>query len=320
MESSLDLRLLDEHIFEDDTRYIIDRNQITVVIPTLNEEKAIGSVLSEVQREGFENILVVDGYSRDNTVEEVEKFGIKPIQQEGGGKTGAIKTAINHVRTPYFIVIDGDSTYDPVDIELLAREAVKFNQVIGSRRDRVNIKPLNRFGNNMINLCFNVFFGTHLTDVCSGLYILRTNFAKTLVLNSRGFDVEVEIAAQAANSNSIKEVPIAYRTRIGVQKLNPLRDGFKIVKTILSLGRKYNPIIFYSFLASILLIVPGLFFLFWSHALVTSGFWSPQLDLYIGLFINTGIEFLFFGIIISQVKHLWRYVHINQLEKKMYLT
>ncbi len=46
----------------------IAKNELTVVIPVLNEEEAIGLVLDEVKQEGYNNILVVDGYSKDVTI------------------------------------------------------------------------------------------------------------------------------------------------------------------------------------------------------------------------------------------------------------
>ncbi len=73
---------------------------ITVVIPTLNEEEAIGKVLDELQSLGFNNIMIVDGYSTDRTVEIAKQFGVQTIRQHGKGKTGALKTAIEHVETP----------------------------------------------------------------------------------------------------------------------------------------------------------------------------------------------------------------------------
>jgi hypothetical protein len=58
-------------------------------------------------------------------------------------------------------------------------------------------------------------------------------------LETGGFDVEVEIAAQAAESNKIDEVPISYGGRVGTQKLNPFRDGFRIISSIFMRARCY---------------------------------------------------------------------------------
>lgn len=44
------------------------KEMVSIVLPTLNEEEAIGTVIDELKHEGYENILVVDGYSTDFAV------------------------------------------------------------------------------------------------------------------------------------------------------------------------------------------------------------------------------------------------------------
>jgi dolichol-phosphate mannosyltransferase len=294
----------------------IDRSEVTVIVPTLNEEKSIGLVIQDLQFEGFSKILVVDGNSVDNTVMNAKNYNVEIIQQKGKGKAGAIKTALEVIKTPYLVLIDGDSTYNPNEIDRLLEKALIYNQVIGARQNRVNIKRINRFGNNVINGIFNIFFGTDLSDVCSGMYCLKTDFAKNMPLNSDGFDIEAEIAAHCSNSNSIKEVPISYNKRIGIQKLNSFRDGFKIISTILTLGRKFNPIVFYSFLLAVIFGIPGLALLALPSIPPLNVFQSALLGVFSSLFITTSIQFLILAIIVSQIKHLIRYYNLSQLGKK----
>ena len=235
----------------------IKKEDVTIVVPTLNEENAIELVLKDVLLEGYPKTIVIDGNSIDDTISIAKKMQVPVYLQSGRGKTGAIKTALKYIETPYLGVIDGDCTYSAKDIEKLLEKAQFYSQVIGARRDRVNIKAFNRFGNRVINLLFNLLFGTRLSDVCSGLYVLNTSFAKELVLETSGFDVEVEIAAQAAKNGKIAEVPISYGRRIGTQKLNPIRDGVVISSSILKLSRRHNPFRFYSYLSGLLLVAVG---------------------------------------------------------------
>ncbi len=282
----------------------IRKEDVTIVVPTLNEEKAIELVLRDILLEGYPKTLVIDGNSIDETVKIVEKMQVPVYPQSGRGKTGAIKTALNYIETPYFGVIDGDSTYSAKDIEALLEKAPFYNQVIGARRDRANIKALNRFGNSVINLLFNFTFGTRLTDVCSGLYVLNTSFAKQLVLETGGFDVEVEIAAQAAASNKVVEVPISYGNRIGVQKLNPLRDGVLITTSIIKLSRRHNPPVFFSYLFGFLLaaVVFGLAIL--SVFIPFSFLSSRYMVLFNILLIGGSILLLMLAVPLSQLKYL----------------
>jgi dolichol-phosphate mannosyltransferase len=236
----------------------LDINDVTIIVPTLNEEQAISKVIDDLQVNGYENVIIVDGGSTDKTLEEVKKHKIEIIPQEGMGKTGAIATAIKHVNTPYFALLDGDCTYKGEDIENLIPYVRENVEVIGLRTEgRANIPLLNRFGNWGINAIFNTVFGTKLEDVCSGMYILSTDFAKEIPFQTNGFDVEVEIAAHASKKGTIKEVPIGYHPRVGQQKLHPFRDGVKIMSRIIKLGSKLHPFRMI-YLLTILLMFPGL--------------------------------------------------------------
>ena len=284
----------------------INEDEVTVVVPTLNEEKAIELVLKDVLLAGYQNVMVIDGHSIDDTVKIVKDMNVVLYPQTGRGKTGAIKTALNYIKTPYFVVIDGDYTYSVKDIEALLDRAAYCNQVIGARRDRGNIKRLNRFGNGLINLLFNQFFGTRLTDVCSGLYILKTSFAKKLVLETGGFDVEVEIAAQAAESNKVEEVPISYGSRVGTQKLDPFKDGFRIISRIFKLSRKYSPLIFYSYLVGGLTLLTGVGITIFEVLTNLNGVSYPLIDTMSLMVIGVGVQLLMMAIIISQLKYMMK--------------
>jgi glycosyltransferase involved in cell wall biosynthesis len=168
----------------------ISKNDLTVVIPVKNEELAIGSVIDELTQEEYNNILIVDGYSADNTLQLIQQrkdVTVTVIQQHGNGKTGAIQTAIENVTTPYMLILDGDYTYPAKDIERLTVHCINYAQVIGVR-DRKNIGYLHRFGNWIITKSFNLLMGTKLSDICSGMYILRTDVARNLELGLRNHE------------------------------------------------------------------------------------------------------------------------------------
>jgi len=250
-----------------EVQHEISKDDITVVIPVLNEEEAIRHVLNSVQDAGYRKIIVVDGHSKDNTVQIVKKTGVKLFFQEGKGKTGALKTAFQKINTPFVIIMDGDCTYDPNEIENFFPYISKYDQVIGKRSIGTDkIPPLNRVGNHLINKLFNIIFNTKLSDVCSGMYALTTDFANKIKLETSGFDVEVEIAALASIYGKIIEIPINYYERVGVQKLRPIRDGYRIISSIFLLGIKHRQLkliklfAFVSFLSTILII--GFYFIY----------------------------------------------------------
>jgi dolichol-phosphate hexosyltransferase len=241
----------------------ISKNLVTIVLPVLNEEQAIGPVINELRQEGYDNILVVDGYSTDNTPDVLRSLGIRTVQQHGKGKTGAIRTAIEHVVTPYILVMDADYTYSAGDIARFLSHAHNYSEVLGARKgSKDSFVASHKIGNRVITSVFNFLMGTNLSDILTGMYMLKTEDARQLHFHTSGFNVEVEIASQFAQEGGVTEVPIRYRERIGKQKLSTWRDGLSITSSIFRLARDYNPAFLFSILAG-LLAIPGIAILGW---------------------------------------------------------
>ncbi len=237
-------------------------DQVTVVIPVLNEREAIGKVLDDLKSEGFEHLLVVDGYSNDGTPEIAASKGALVLQQHGAGKAGALATAIGVIATPYLVVMDGDDTYKATDISRLLPQATDYDEVIGARTGgRENIPLVNRVGNWVISKSFKLLFGEPITDVLSGMYLLRTETVKEIPITSTSFDIEVEIAGSIASIGRITQVPITYGERLGTQKLRS-RDGGRIVTTLFWMAYYYNPLLLFGGLVS-LCAVPAAGVLSW---------------------------------------------------------
>ena len=236
------------------------KDQVTIVIPTLDEAEGIENVLAEVEKEGYKHVLVVEGYSKDETAEKAHQNGVRVVYQHGPGKAGAIRTAIDRVETPYMLFMDGDCTYDPKDIWRLLNHATHYAHVIGAR-DKRNIPRLHRIGNWVISKTFSILFGVNLSDVCSGMYLLETEEARKYKLQEPGFMVEIELAACSAANEEVTEVPISYRQRVGKGKLSAW-NGFSILCAAFMLARRRNPILLYSSLAA-LLVIPGSIILGW---------------------------------------------------------
>lgn len=251
--------MIEKDIIERAKALEVRPEDVTVLIPVLNEEGAIQKVLREVTESGFENIIVVDGGSTDRTGDLAREEGVLIISQRGSGKSDAIRTAVPYIPTPYTLIMDGDNTYDPSDIYKLLKEGGMNDEVIGDRirgGGKENIPALHRFGNWVITTVFNVLFGTSLHDVCSGMYLVKTEFLREYDFNARGFGVEAGIAAHVSSvSRRIYEVPINYRERIGEPKLKS-RAGIGIVLDSVKLAWIYNPV-FLIFLLASLIIVPS---------------------------------------------------------------
>ena len=238
-----------------DVRLAGMRDQVTVVIPTLDEEGAIGPLIDEVKAAGYGKILVVDGYSKDGTVESARQKGAQVVGQHGKGKTGAVLVARDVVDTPYFILMDGDYSYDPKDIDRFVVHAGGYDQVIGFRsKGNPNISRIHRFGNWILTKTFNFLMGSNIPDVACGMYLLRTQTARQLIIDIQGLDVDHEIAAQVFMDGRMTCVPINYRRRLGQTKVLTWRQGIRSWMTVVGSARRHNPVVFFGLVMAVALI------------------------------------------------------------------
>ena len=194
-------------------------DEVTVVIPTLNEVRAIGRVLEEVLALGIprESVVVVDGGSTDGTVEVANSYGVVVLPQEGRGKADAVKTGLKYVRTPYVVVMDGDYTYPARYIPKLLEALTSGNcdLVVGARvLGEGSQGVLFRFGNRVLTAFFDIMFSARLRDVLSGMYASRLADLREVAFEMGGFSLESEVVAHFASLGRVCEVPIEYRPRL----------------------------------------------------------------------------------------------------------
>jgi len=212
---------------------------LAIVIPTLNEERAIGDVIeripvSDLLKDGFETTpYVVDGHSTDATREIATRKGAHIIFDEGKGKGAAVRAAFGVVDADYVIMVDGDDTY-PIDVAIeMVRLLQTYDVVIGSRLKGF-LEPgamtrLNILGNTLLTLLARALFRVNVTDVCTGLWGYRRDAIRRLELEACGFEIEADMYSECVRKGlSIAEIPIRYRARADQAKLSSLRDGLRI--------------------------------------------------------------------------------------------
>jgi dolichol-phosphate mannosyltransferase len=187
-------------------------------------------------------VIIVDGYSKDDTCTYAREEGAEILYQKGRGKGMALRTAFNQVKGDIYIIIDGDATYDAMEIGKLLQPVLndKADMVVGSRlRGKLepgSISRVNKFGNRLFNFLINSLHQGNITDSQSGFRVLNKKAVHCLELSSTGFEVETEITIKALRKGlRILEVPITYARRRGTSsKLNSLKAGSQIIKTIIS--------------------------------------------------------------------------------------
>ena len=243
---------------------------VEVIIPTLNEEQAIGELIDSISKLDLglkTSILVIDGGSTDNTLEICKKKkNVKVSVQKQRGKGNAMREAVDQSDADIVVFIDGDGTYSPSDMGSLIEPLLqgKSDMVVGSRvlgkREKGSIVRVNSIGNKVFNRTINFAMKSSITDSLSGYRALFRKTFKELVLFSASFEIEVEMTVEAlARGLRILEVPISYGVRKGsVTKLHPLNDGARIARTLVFILMNVNPLKFFSLIA-LALVVAGLY-------------------------------------------------------------
>jgi len=283
------------------------KDEVCILIPTLNEGPTIGNVVREFKAQGYNNILVMDGKSTDNTVKSAREAGANVRTQSGKGKGNAIIEAFEVIEQQYILMLDGDGTYSAKDAEkMLTPLFLGFDQVIGDRlinAEEGSFSRLNLFGNHMLNLLFKVAHSRDLHDILSGYRAFTKLAVQQMHLRERGFEIETEISVEAVrNGQRIMVVPIKYLRRPGGTgtKLSPFHDGVKIVSTIYRLARVNNPMFYFGMMGlftSLLGILTGIYVLLeWFRNID-----HIPLTILTVLLIVVGIEIFMFGMISDMV-------------------
>ena len=154
--------------------------KVSVIIPTMNEEEAIGKVLDDVHAalgttsEPYE-ILIVDTNSKDRTVEIAKEKGARVIDEPRRGYGRAYKTGFKKARGEYITTLDADCTYPSEDIpnflDMIEKEDLDF--ITGDRLTLLkkgSMSSMHRFGNWILSVTARILFHTKLKDSQSGMW------------------------------------------------------------------------------------------------------------------------------------------------------
>jgi dolichol-phosphate mannosyltransferase len=214
-----------------------------VVIAALNEEEGIGPTIAELSENlQSKRVLVIDGNSRDRTVEIAKDCGAHIIFQDGVGKGDAISKALRFIDSAvdYVVLTDADYTYPaeyvPSMIDILEQNP-DVGMVCGNRFNKQAEEKALRssfyFGNKLLAIAHNFLNGVALKDPLTGLRVVRSDILRNWEMKSKGFDIEAELNREVERQGfKIVEVPIRYRARLGEKKLK-MRDGTTILKRML---------------------------------------------------------------------------------------
>lgn len=224
----------------------LDQPEISVVIPCLDEEAAVGAVVSSawegITRSGRTGeVIVVDNDSTDRSAEIAVAHGARVVPERRRGYGNAYLAGLAAAHGRYVVMGDADETYDFRGLAaFVERLEAGADMVMGTRlkgRIHANAMPWSHryLGNPVITTMIRRMFHARISDAYCGLRAVRRDALDRLELQSPGMEFALEMVFKAARHDLvIDEIPIEYHPRTGESKLSSLNDGWRSVKFILT--------------------------------------------------------------------------------------
>jgi len=236
--------------------------RIAVLLPCYNEEAAIAATVA-----GFRaalpgaTIYVYDNNSRDRTREIAAEAGAVVRSERQQGKGHVVRRMFADVDADVYVMADGDLTYDPqaapAMVDLLLAE--QLDMVVGTRRHEAKqaYRGGHVLGNRLFTGLLAGLFGRSFSDIFSGYRVFSRRFVKSFPVLSSGFEIETEISVHALELRMpVGEIETIYAARPegSESKLSTFSDGWRILRTIVTLYRVERPALFYGAIGALLLI------------------------------------------------------------------
>jgi glycosyltransferase involved in cell wall biosynthesis len=239
--------------------------QISVVIPCLNEEEAVGAVVDQawegIRQSGRDGeVIVVDNDSSDSSAAVAADHGATVVTEKRRGYGSAYLAGLANAQGKYIVMGDADETYPIQELGGFVERLEEGNDlVLGSRfQGKIHggaMPWLNRrIGNPILTGLLNLFFGVKVSDAHCGMRAVRRDALGVLDLHSTGMEFASEMVFKAYRRGlRVSEIPIDYFPRTGESKLNRFGDAWRHARFMLV----YSPSWLY-FLPGAILLLLGL--------------------------------------------------------------
>ena len=232
-----------------------------MLLPCFNEEAAVAATVA-----GFRAALpgaviyVYDNNSSDRTREIAAGAGAVVRTERQQGKGHVVRRMFADIDADVYVMADGDLTYDPKAAPAMVDQmlAEQLDMVVGTRRheEKEAYRGGHVLGNKLFTGILSGLFGRSFTDIFSGYRVFSRRFVKSFPVLSAGFEIETEISVHALELRMpVGEVETAYGARPegSHSKLSTYSDGWRILRTIVTLYRMERPALFYGVIGAFLL-------------------------------------------------------------------
>lgn len=237
-----------------------NRYKIAVLIPCYNEGLAVAKVVNEFRAAlPSAAVFVFDNNSTDNTAAAARAAGAEVFHEKRQGKGFVVRRMFSDIEADIYVLVDGDATYDALSAPAMVGCLLKdrLDMVVANRVDheQAAYRAGHRTGNLLLTSFVAMVFGSGLNDMLSGYRVFSRRFVKSFPVLSGGFEIETELTIHALElglPSAEIDTPYYARPAGSASKLNTWRDGFRILRTIVSLYRAERPLIFFAGLGLVL--------------------------------------------------------------------
>ena len=289
---------------------------ISVVLPTYNEEAAVGAQVEAIRHvlstHGMINeIIVVDDGSEDQTAEKALRAGARVVRHpENRGYGAAIKTGIGAAKYEAIVIIDADGTYPADQIPALVIKLETADMVVGARTgNQVHVPYIRRPAKWLLGWLATRISGKPIPDLNSGLRAFRRDCAKqyfSILSNRFSFTTTITMALLADDYHVIYQ-PINYYERVGKSKITP-RHFMDFMILVLRMAMLFQPLRVFlplAFWCSFLGLLKTVYDIMTSFLRMPTFSWSilyqPLLSTSAVLLLLTGLQLMLIGMVADGV-------------------
>ena len=236
--------------------------RVAVLLPCYNEEAAIAATVAGFRKALPDaTIYVYDNNSSDRTCEIAATAGAVVRSERQQGKGHVVRRMFADVDADIYVMADGDLTYDPkaapAMVAMLATD--QLDMIVGTRKHEAKeaYRGGHVIGNRIFTGLLAGLFGRSFSDIFSGYRVFSRRFVKSFPVLSSGFEIETEISVHALELRMpVGEVETAYASRPegSHSKLSTFSDGWRILKTIVTLYRIERPVLFFGTIGALLVV------------------------------------------------------------------